>query len=120
METFSINLRDLRFYSKIGVLEQERIVGNEFSVSVSITYDASGFVEERLESTISYAEVYDVVRDEMQMESLLLESVVKRISERISRQWGKATAIRVSICKHRAPISGLAGDCGIEYFWKKS
>lgn len=117
---FRINLTDLRFYSKIGVAEQERIVGNEFSVSVSVSYDASLFCQEDIGTTISYADVYDEIKAEISQETLLLETVAVRISERILKRWRNVSDIRISIVKLKPPISGVTGECGIEYFWKKS
>lgn len=115
-----IFLEDLRFYSRIGVGEQERRVGNEYSVSVSVVYDATFFEEEDLETTISYADVYEEIKREMMRESLLLESVALRISERISKRWDIVDEISVVIVKIKPPVSGLCGQCGIEYLWKKS
>ncbi|MDE6339803.1 MAG: dihydroneopterin aldolase [Muribaculaceae bacterium] len=64
----TIKLKDLLFHSLIGVEEQERIVGNEFRVNVELTYSADHFENENLESTISYAEVYALVEEEMRKE----------------------------------------------------
>ena len=44
MSSFLIQLNDLRFYAFIGVDPQERKVGNEYSVDLSISTDAGDFV----------------------------------------------------------------------------
>lgn len=118
--SFCIFLENLIFYSRIGVGEQERLVGNEFSVTVKVWYDAAEFVEENLDTSISYADIYEEVKDVMKEEFLLLESVAVAISERISNRWLQVTEMNVKIVKHKPPVSGIIGDCGIEYFWKKS
>lgn len=120
MEIFRINLNDLRFYSKIGVSDQERMVGNEYVVNVSIAYDARIFEEENLESSISYAEVYEEIKDEMLVERQLLESTARCISKRISERWRVVQEITIKIDKDIPPVSGIVGNCGVEYFWKKS
>lgn len=120
MEIFRINLKDLRFYSKIGVSDQERMVGNEYIVNVSIAYDACIFEEENLESSISYADVYEEIKEEMQVERQLLESAARCISRRISERWTFSQEIVVKIEKSIPPIPGIIGNCGVEYFWKKS
>ncbi len=118
-ETFRINLNDLRFYSRIGVSDQERKVGNEYVVNVSVAYDASLFQEEDLDSSISYADIYEEIKEEMRIERLLLESTALHISKRISERWEKVEEISVKIDKSAPPVIGIAGNCGIEYFWKK-
>ncbi len=120
MEVLRINLNDLRFYSRIGVFDQERKVGNEYVVNVSVAYDACLFEEENLASSISYADVYEEIKDEMQGECLLLETVALRISRRISGRWMTAQEIRVKIDKCVPPVSAIVGSCGVEYFWKKN
>lgn len=75
MGRFVIRLNGLRFYSRIGVFDQERSVGNEFRVDLTAVADASGFRSENLDTTVSYADIYDVVAEAMRREWLLLESV---------------------------------------------
>lgn len=118
--SFCIFLENIIFYSCIGVGEQERLVGNEFSVTVKVWYDAAEFVAENLDTSISYADIYEEVKDVMKGEFLLLETVAVAISERISNRWRQVREIVVKIVKHKPPICGIIGDCGIEYFWKKS
>lgn len=119
MQVFRINLNDLKFYSRIGVSDQERSVGNEYVVNVSLSYNAAIFHDEDLGSTISYADVYDEIKAEMVKERKLLETVALGISKRISARWNVIEDVRVEIRKSAPPISGIVGDCGIEYFWKK-
>lgn len=112
---FVIRLEDLRFYSKIGVFEQERTVGNDFSLDICVTIDAANFKSEDLESTISYAELYGIASCEMNKEWLLIESVTKSISDRIKSRWGNILDIKVKITKHHPPINGIEGKASVEY-----
>lgn len=118
-EYFQIRLNNLRFFSHIGVSEQERKVGNEFSVNITILYSAEKFIHEDLSSTISYADVYDLVDREMKKEALLLETVAKHITLNISNQWQECVEIETEICKIHPPITGIIGNCAVKYFYKK-
>ncbi|MDE7401978.1 MAG: dihydroneopterin aldolase, partial [Muribaculaceae bacterium] len=62
MKTFRIYLKNLRFFSKIGVFQYERTIGNEFQVNVAVEISAENFVSESLDTTISYADLYDIVK----------------------------------------------------------
>ena len=118
--SFKISLNDIAFYARIGVFPQERTVGNEFRLDLEVTYDASDFKHETLESTISYADIYEIAKECMSAEYLLLESVAKDITGRISERWSNINQISTSIRKVNPPIPGITGNCGVEYFWKKS
>lgn len=120
MEKFVINLEDLRFFSPIGVAEQERKVGNDFEVSVRIEFPAGLFEEERLQTSVSYADVYELVAAEMSCERLLLESVAKRISLRIREKWPFVEMVSAKVRKLSVPITGISGSCSVEYLWKKN
>lgn len=96
-------------------MEQERIVGNEFSVDVRIDADASDFIDECLDSTISYADVYEIIAEEMSESHLLLESVTKKIADKIIEKWDIAKHANVKITKLAPPIAGIVGSCSVEY-----
>ncbi len=117
---FTISLLNLRFHARIGVAEQERIIGNEFEVNVKVSYSAAEFIPDELSSTISYADLYEVIKSEMDIERLLLETAATNIAQRISTRWESVNELQVNIIKISPPISGITGSCGVEYFWKKS
>ena len=80
----SILLHDMRFYAYHGVMEQERRVGGEYLVSLQVEADLSGAVmSDAVVDTVNYAELYDVVRQEMAQPSQLLEHVAGRIGQRV-------------------------------------
>lgn len=115
MDKFIIRLDNLRFYSRIGVFDQERAVGNEFSVDVTVETTAAGFESENLDTTISYADIYEVVREAMSREWLLLESVAKSVAESIKQRWESVGEVKIMISKIAAPIPGIQGVCSVEY-----
>lgn len=117
---FKISLRGLRFFSFIGVADQERTVGNEFEVGVEVHTDAAGFEYENLETSISYADIYDEVAAVMQEKHLLLESVAKKIAEKISTRWGIVNRVEVSVNKLSVPIAGMQGSAEVKFFIEKS
>ena len=114
-DDFVIRLEDVRFHSPIGVFEEERKFGNDFRVDISITIDASSFEEETLETSISYADVFEVVETEMKKESLLLETVSKRIGSKILDRWENIKRLSVKITKLNPPIKNFKGNCSVEY-----
>lgn len=115
MGRFVIRLENLHFYSDIGVFEQERNVGNEFQVDVTLETDDTRFIPEHLDTSISYADIYEVVESNMKREWLLLESVSKSIGDSIKSKWNEVKAVKVRISKLSTPIAGIQGVCSVEY-----
>ncbi|MDE7181283.1 MAG: dihydroneopterin aldolase [Muribaculaceae bacterium] len=114
-ETFTVTLEGLRFYSRIGLFEQERIVGNDFEVCCHITYPASLFRSEDLSSGISYADVFDIIKETMGEEWFLLETATSQIASRCKEKWPVISEINVEISKITPPIPGITGSCAVAY-----
>lgn len=115
MSFFKIKLESLRFYSKIGVLEQERKVGNEFIVDICVFIPADKFIEEDISTSVNYAVIYDIIENVMGEELLLLETAASRTEKRIRETFPSAGEIRVNIAKVNPPIPGVQGCAAVEY-----
>ncbi|MCM1369621.1 MAG: dihydroneopterin aldolase [Candidatus Amulumruptor caecigallinarius] len=111
---FIIKLESLRFNARIGVDAQERVVGNEFSIDISLELDASGFTMENIRTTVSYADVYEEVRNFMSEKWLLLESVVTALADRLKERWPQIRGGSIALTKLRPPVSGMTGSATVE------
>ena len=106
-----IELRHLTFHAHHGVLPEERLLGNTFTVDLTLEADISHAVTtDQLSGTINYAEVYKVVSHEMNIPSLLLEHVCGRIGTALLHHFPTLQQVQVSVAKHNPPIEG-AGNC---------
>lgn len=113
MECFVIRLNDLKFYSRIGVMDQERAVGNEFVVDVEIRYPAERFRSEALSTTVSYADVYEMVARRMGQSWQLLESVAKAVSDDLHERYPWIHNLAVTIKKISVPVRNMDGTASI-------
>ena len=105
----SILLHDMRFYAYHGVMEQEQRVGGEYLVSLQVEADLSrAAVSDSVADTVNYAELYDVVRDEMAQPSQLLEQVAGRIGQRVLEDFPQVAALTVRVTKCNPP---MGADC---------
>ena len=101
----SIKLERMRFHAFHGVMEQERKVGNDFEVSVEVWYPfEKALYSDKLEDTLNYATLYDIVAREMAVPSQLLEHVAGRIITAIKKEIPAATAGELSITKLHPPF----------------
>ena len=79
-----IILKGMHFFAYHGLLPQEAVVGNEYVVTLTLSVDISKAMQtDNVHDTVNYAEVYQVVKVEMQQRSNLLEYVAGRIAHRI-------------------------------------
>ena len=79
-----IFLDRIRFFAHHGVGRQETLVGNEFVVSLRLKVDIGHAMQtDDVTDTVSYAEVYEAVKKEMEIPSKLLEHVGGRIVKRL-------------------------------------
>lgn len=107
----SIELRNLIFHARHGVLPEERQLGNTFTVDLTLEADISHAVAtDQLNGTINYADAYEVVKQEMLIPSQLLEHVCGRIGGALLHRFPTLQQVQVCVAKHNPPIEG-AGNC---------
>ena len=100
---------DMRFYACHGVMEQERRVGGDYSVTLTVEVDlADAARTDDVADTVNYAELYAVVEQEMAVPSQLLEHVAARIGRRVLETFDKVTAATVKVTKLNPP---MGADC---------
>ncbi|MCD8031947.1 MAG: dihydroneopterin aldolase [Bacteroides sp.] len=100
-----ILLEDLRFYAYHGVSPQEQQIGNEYSVYLELGMDLSKAAEsDTLADTVSYAEVAETVKKEMDIPSLLLEHVCGRIVKHLFQHFPLLQEIRIKLYKRNPPM----------------
>lgn len=117
---FTVRLENAHFFARHGVLPQEKIVGNEFRVDIAVSFVApADFSDADIETTVSYAHLYDIAREVMKTSFQLLETVAAEIADRIADRFGTVDEIKVKITKLRPPISGFDGSASVEYCWER-
>ncbi|MCL2414535.1 MAG: dihydroneopterin aldolase [Bacteroidales bacterium] len=109
-----ISLNNMQFFAHHGCFEEERIVGTQFSVSLSFDVDtAKAEQSDNLSDTVSYLEVYQLVKTEMRVPSNLLEHVARRILDAISQAFPKISNLEIEIKKLNPPLGGEIENAGI-------
>lgn len=110
-----ITLKDLRFHVFHGVMPQERLTGNDYSVSLRIGYPVfDACVSDEVNDTLNYASVYDIVSQEMNVPSQLLERVAYRIADRLFRKFNLITELDIKLNKLNPPFGADCYGAGIE------
>ena len=104
---YDIELRDIHIYANHGVMQQEREVGAWFIIDIRLTMnDHSCANSDEITGTVSYADVYEIIFNEMKQPSNLLEHVCKRISDSIYSAFAQVEKIKITLCKETPPMGG--------------
>src|SRR5690554_4843814 len=99
-----INLSKMKFRAFHGVLPHESVVGGDFEVSLMIEADLSiACNSDDVNDTISYADVHEIVKEEINIPSKLLEHVAARIFNRILQNFQQITSLEVRVAKLHPP-----------------
>lgn len=104
---YHIELREIHLYAHHGVMEQERKIGAWFTVDLNLTIsDHSCAYSDSIENTVSYADVYEIVKCQMARPSNLLEDVCRRVMEAVMQQFPTISEIVVRVAKDTPPMGG--------------
>lgn len=116
----NIIIEEMRFFAYHGVLPQENIVGANYKVSLNIKTDfTKAAITDELEGTISYADIYDVVKKEMQQNSKLLENLIYRISNKLFEAFCTIEMIEITIFKENPPMGADCKNVGVKAVFER-
>ena len=115
-----ITLNSIRLFAYHGVMPQEQVVGDWYTVNLQLVVpDESATRSDRLTDTVDYSKVFDLVKQEMQIPSKLMEHVCGRICRAILQQFSCVDEVTISIIKQNPPIGAECGGCGVELTQKR-
>ena len=110
-----ILLPRVRFYAHHGVDPQEQLTGAYFHVGIEADTDFNEAMQtDRLEGTVSYADLYESIKTEMDIPSKLLEHVAGRILQRLFDDFPSISRIRLTLTKENPPRGADCREAGVE------
>lgn len=111
----NIRLDSMRFYAYHGVMEQEQRVGGYYLVSLTIETDLTKAIcTDDVSDTVSYAELFELVKNEMAIPSKLLEHVAGRIGQRTLKQFDKIMSLTIRVTKENPPMGANCKGASVE------
>lgn len=105
----TIRIVNAHFYSYIGALPEEQVLGNRYIVNLTATYDATKAVaNDDVADAVSYADLYDVIADKVgHSRDNLLEYVAGQILTEILDKYQLVDSCEITIQKAIPPIAGV-------------
>lgn len=102
-----IKVKNIRVFANHGCLKEETKIGSDYRVDLQVKANLQTSAKsDKLSDTVDYVFLNKVVREEMAKPSKLLETVARRILNRIFDEDSMVKKATVCISKLNPPIGG--------------
>jgi len=109
-----IQIENMEFYSFHGHFKEERIVGNRFLLDLTIETDMKiPSATDNLNDAVNYQRVYEIVKQQMEIKSHLLEHIAGRILDALYDEMEGITKATVKVSKMNPPMGGKIGSVSV-------
>ena len=111
---FTIHLNNLTFFAFLGLYEEEKILGNNFGVDVSLSFTEDEKIT-AVEQTTNYVGVYNIIKQRMAIPTALLETLAQDLALKIYEYDNRIKSITVNVEKKNPPISNMPGSVCVSF-----
>jgi dihydroneopterin aldolase len=111
---FTIQLTGLKFFSFHGIHEEEKDLGTQFELNVSVSFPEQGPIHS-LEQTVDYVKIHAVIKQRMNIATALLETVAQDLAQLIHESDNRIKAVEINIKKLHPPVHNFQGAVGVSY-----
>lgn len=115
-----VHLQKIRFFGYHGLHAGEEITGGEFEVSLTTHYLPIQIPILKIEETLDYTTLLDIIRERMQKPVHLLETLATEIASEIIAKFSIVTEVEISISKLHPPIKNFEGSVGVTFKIKRN
>lgn len=110
-----VSLEGMEFYARHGYYEEERVIGNKYSVDVTLDVDVTeAALDDKLEGTVNYEKVYEIVQEVMSIDANLLEHLAGKMIKALKNNFDQINHVQVRVSKYNPPIKGLCKKATVE------
>lgn len=105
----------MKFHAYHGCLDFEKRDGNTFLVNLILELNTEkAEISDKLEDTLNYQEVYDVVKREMEIPSNLIEHAARRILDALIENFPQILHLNLRLSKLNPPLGGDVKSVSVE------
>lgn len=113
----TVKLENIRVFAYHGCLKEEKKIGSDYRVDLEVEANLlPSSQSDQLSDTVDYVFLNRIVREEMLKPTHLLETVAKRILDRILKEESKVNKAWVEVSKLNPPIGGDVEKVTIKMF----
>lgn len=111
---YKIKINNMKFFSHIGVLPEEKILGQNLEIDLIVTTNFSYSGLDELDETLSYVAFYEKISEIIEVSRAdLIEKLAFDIIQAIKEN-SKVKSVEVHIRKLAVPIVGIFDNVEIE------
>lgn len=118
---YIVEINKLKIHANHGTMEQERIVGNLFEVSVKLLipyrFAKEAFERDWLSGAIDYSEVTEIIKETMAVPSCLLEHVAHRLRMKLLERFPVVTGGEIKVAKLTPPVTAQMESAAVTLSW---
>ena len=111
----TIRLANLQFKAFHGIHEEEKILGNLYIIDAAAEIHEEPEVIHSINKTVNYEDMYNIIRERMNVPTPLLETIVMDIGNEFHREYPEIRAINISIRKMNPPVEGMQGEACVSW-----
>jgi 7,8-dihydroneopterin aldolase/epimerase/oxygenase len=111
----TIQLKDLIFRARHGVYPEEKLLGGDFCVNLTVDFDPGTSVVESLDQTLNYERLFKIVKSRMDIPTPLLETICMELAGEILNEFSMVSRVYVVLEKKNPPIPFLQGSVVVAY-----
>ena len=100
-----LSLNGLKFNSKIGVYDFEKLNGNKFIINISMNIDNNNF-DDDIKKALDYESVYGIIELVMNKSFNLIETAAYEILKNIYLEFDQISSCAIEIIKLKPKIKG--------------
>lgn len=109
-----IQIENMEFYAFHGHFKEEQIVGNKFLVNLTIETDMQKPREsDNLRDAVNYQKAYQIIKNEMEKKSHLLEHIAGRILDALYSEMSGIKKATIKVSKMNPPMGGKIGSVSV-------
>lgn len=96
-------------------MEQEQVVGNDFSIGLRIGYDfMKAMSSDCVEDTLNYAAVFQLTQKTLAQPVALIEKAAGNVVNALLAAWPCVSSIDLKMIKHNPPMGADCDGAGVE------
>ncbi|MCL1990773.1 MAG: dihydroneopterin aldolase [Defluviitaleaceae bacterium] len=115
---FYLNLNQMAFMAKHGVLASEKLTAQKFLVDVKIETDqiVTAAVTDHIDDALNYVAIYELIQDIMLNQQYdLIETIAMKIATTLVKTYPVVISVDTKVTKVNPPIDGFIGTVSCEY-----
>jgi dihydroneopterin aldolase len=115
-----VALEGLEFHAFHGVYPHERNSGNWFEVDIAVETDfTEAATRDELTGTVNYETLFQIIKEEMEQPSKLLETVAEKIVRHVLDELPAVLQVELKISKINPPIGGKVRKSSVSIVKKR-